>query len=404
MNRRQVLLLLALLPFTVRAADPLRAPLLLRAPVQDKNFYVLSLMERTPPSDADLNRLLSSKRDALHKAATECEKDAECFASAMRWSDAEMQEGAAALRRASGTDELARGLRRSGAYLQYASKPDDELLAAAWLDAARGINNIIDVYGVAKPPRYKDIDAVSYDVKSEGYLRLLHTVAAALDEESASLKLFFQPSLRFALQLLAINHRDEAGRHEPMEAKDNAAAVRRIGTIAWKTFPYSAIVVPGAGSDRTTWSLSAASRLRAEIAARRYKEGKAPLIIVSGGYVHPNQTPYAEAIEMKKTLVADFGVPAAAVIVEPHARHTTTNLRNVARLMYRYGIPFGAKALITTDSFQSTYIEGEAFAKRCGEELGYQPVTVLHRVSAFDLEFTPRLDSLRIDPMDPLDP
>lgn len=97
-------------------------------------------------------------------------------------------------------------------------------------------------------------------------------------------------------------------------------------------------------------------------------------------------------------------MPAAAVIVEPHARHTTTNLRNAARLMYRYGIPFGAKALITTDSFQSTYIEGQAFAKRCEQELGYQPVTVLRRASAFDLEFTPRLESLQIDSMDPLDP
>lgn len=404
MNRRHALLLVALLPLALRAAEPLPAPLPLRAPVQDKNFYVLSLMERTPASDVDLKRLLATKRDALHKAATACEKEAECFATALRWSDAEMNEAAAALRRAYATDAMGRALRRSGAYVRYASKSNDELLAAAWLDAARGINNIIDVYGIGKPPRYPAIDAVSYDVKSEAYLRLLHTAAAALDERAAALDLFFQPSLRFALQLLRINHRDEAGRHEPMEIKDNAAAVRRIKTIAWKAFPYSAIVVPGAGSDRTTWSLSAASRLRAEIAARRYKEGKAPLIIVSGGYVHPNQTPYAEAIEMKRALIEDLGVPAEAVIVEPHARHTTTNLRNVARLMYRYGIPFGAKALITTDSFQSTYVEGEAFAKRCEQELAYQPVTVLGRVSAFDLEFTPRLESLQIDSMDPLDP
>jgi hypothetical protein len=393
MNRRRALLLVALLPLALRAAEPLRAPLPLHAPVQDKNFYVLSLLQEPLP------RVLAAKREALHKAATECEKEAECFAAAMRWSDSEMTEVAAALRP---TEELMRALRRSGAYVRFASKPDDELLAAAWLDAARGINNIIDVYGVAKPPRYPAIDAVSYDVKSEGYLHLLHTVAAALDEQSFDR--FFQPSLRFALQLLAINHRDEAGRHEPMESKDNAPAVRRIPAIAWKKFPYSAIVVPGAGSDRITWSLSAASRLRAEIAARRFKEGKAPLIIVSGGYVHPNQTPYSEAIEMKKALVGELGVPAGAVIVDPHARHTTTNLRNAARLMYRYGIPFGAKALITTDSFQSTYIEGEAFAKRCDQELGYQPVTVLRRVSAFDLEFTPRLDSLQIDSMDPLDP
>lgn len=391
--RRALAVSLLFASLALLAAEPAHAPLPLRAPVQDKNFYVLSLLE------ADVPRLLAAKREALHKAATECEKEAECFAAALRWTDAEMAEAAAALRP---TAELTRALRRGGAYVRYTDRSDQELLAAAWLDAARGINNIIDVYGAGKAPRYPVIDSVSYDVKSEGYLHLLHTVAATLDEQSFDR--FFQPSLRFALKLLEINHRDEAGRHEPMELKDNAAAVRRIRTIDWKKYPYSAIVVPGAGSDRITWSLSAASRLRAEIAARRFKDGKAPLIIVSGGYVHPNQTPYSEAVEMQKALVSDFGVPAAAVIVDPHARHTTTNLRNAARLMYRYGIPFGAKALVTTDSYQSTYIEGDGFAQRCEKELGYRPITVGRRVSIFDLEFTPRIESLQIDAMDPLDP
>jgi DUF218 domain len=395
MPRRSPFLLAVLLlgALAARAAEPLRAPLPLRDPLQDKNFWLLSVLDQPLP------QVLAAKREALHRAATACEKEAECFAAALRWTDGEMAEVAAALRPA---DALMRALRGSGAYVRYASKPDRELLAAAWLDAARGINNIIDVYATGKAPRYPAIDSVSYDVKSEAYLRLLHTVAASLDEQTFDR--FFEPSLRFALQLLRINHRDEAARHEPMERKDNAAAVKRIATIAWKSYPYSAIVVPGAGSDRLTWSLSAASRLRAEIAARRFKERKAPLIIVSGGYVHPNQTPYSEAIEMKKVLVSELSVPAAAVIVDPHARHTTTNLRNAARLMYRYGLPFEAKALLTTDSSQSTYIEGKGFAERCEKELGYQPVAVGRRVSAFDLELTPRIQSLQIDAMDPLDP
>jgi len=32
----------------LRAADPAKAPLALRSPVQDKNFYLLSMIERTP--------------------------------------------------------------------------------------------------------------------------------------------------------------------------------------------------------------------------------------------------------------------------------------------------------------------------------------------------------------------
>jgi hypothetical protein len=43
-----------------------------------------------------------------------------------------------------------------------------------------------------------------------------------------------------------------------------------------------------------------------------------------------------------------FGIPANAIIVDPHARHTTTKMRNAARLIYRYGMPFSAKALVTT--------------------------------------------------------
>ena len=162
-----------------------------------------------------------------------------------------------------------------------------------------------------------------------------------LEENKDSMTLFFQPSLRFALALMDANHRDEAGRLEPLESGENAAAVRRMRRVEWGRFQYSAIVVPGSGTDRLTWSFSPYGKARVALAARRFQDGKAPFIIVSGGYVHPNQTPYCEALEMKKSLIADFGVPADAILVDPHARHTTTNMRNAARLMYRYGMPFG---------------------------------------------------------------
>jgi len=109
-------------------------------------------------------------------------------------------------------------------------------------------------------------------------------------------------------------------------------------------------------------------------------------------------------LEMKKSLIADYGVSAAAILVDPHARHTTTNLRNAARLIFRLRIPFDRKALITTDSYQSSYIEGATFIKRCNDELGYQPHKIAGRISSFDLEFLPRSEALQIDPSDPLDP
>ena len=419
-RRLPTIALIALLaaPISLYGASPnapVHAPLSLQNPVQDKNFFLLSLCERTPgvsaalQADAELKRIGAARRDALRQAATTCATGVECFTSALRFTEAEISASAAALRHLEQTSEPVRemtdgALRRSGTDVRDAALRSEELLASAWIDAAHGINNILDVYGDGKAPRSAPIDSVSFDVKSQAYLQSITTVAQNLEEQSATLGLFFQPSLRFALSLLQVNHRDEAGRHEPLETKDNAAAVRHLASITWSDFPYTLIVVPGAGSDRLTWSLSSASRLRAEIASRRYRQHKAPLILVSGGYVHPNQTPYSEAIEMKKSLIEDFGVPAEAILVDPHARHTTTNLRNAARLMYRYGIPFERKALITTDSFQITYIEGEPFAQRCRQELGYRPATLLGRVSRFDLEFIPRLESLQIDSMDPLDP
>ena len=107
---------------------------------------------------------------------------------------------------------------------------------------------------------------------------------------------------------------------------------------------------------------------------------------------------------MKKSLMADFGVPADAILVDPHARHTTTNMRNAARLIYRYGSPYHKKALVTTDPGQSSSIESADFAQRCLRELGYEPQKVLARISKFDLEFLPLIDSLQMDPADPLDP
>lgn len=145
-------------------------------------------------------------------------------------------------------------------------------------------------------------------------------------------------------------------------------------------------------------------KLRLQLAARRFQERKAPLILVSGGCVHPADTPYAEAIEMKKSLIADFGIAASSILVDPYARHTTTNLRNAAREIYRYGIPFDKPALITTDQDQSAAIESPRFATRCLQELGFAPGRFGPRISRFDLEFLPAVVSLYADAMDPLDP
>lgn len=278
------------------------------------------------------------------------------------------------------------------------------MLSRAWNDAANGVNYVIDVYGMGKAPRYPAIDSISHDPASGSYGRLLHVIAVVLADDMESLDLCFSPSLQFALHLMEANWRDEAGRFEPMHLGENAAAFRRIPGIDWPGYPYTVIVVPGAGNDRPGVPLSPGSRLRNELAARRYHAGQAPLIIVSGGFVHPNQTPYAEAIEMKRSLMKDFGIPEEAILIDPHARHTTTNIRNAARLMYRYGVPTDRPGLITTDIYQSRAIASPAFAERCSRELGYQPHELLRRISPSDLEFLPMIESLHADAIEPLDP
>ena len=406
------LLLLSLFPLA--AQQPLRTPLVLHHPVRDKNFYLLSKLEETPGvrellnSDPELDKFKESLRARLHDAAGSCNLDLDCYASRLNLNledSAEMGERLHDLyRRSAVLKSLVFQLRQSGMFERYQSKQGDDLLITAWLDAVRGLDNVIEVYGTGRAPRYAQIDSVTYDVKSNSYRLVVRRIVETVEDQESSADLFFEPTLRFALYLMEANGRDEAGRLEPLDKGENAAAIRHIASIAWNRFPYSVIVVPGAGPDRLGVPLSPSGKMRLILAAKRFREHKAPLILVSGGYVHPVQTPFSEAVEMKKYLIANLAIPAEAILIDPQARHTTTNLRNAARQIYRYGIPFEKVALITTDTDQSRSIESAAFTERCLKELGYKPYQLRKRISPFDLEFVPVIDSLHADPMDPLDP
>ena len=295
---RVVLLLVC---FTGIAFGQTAAPLPLKSGVQDKNFYLLSLIERT----ADVKKAVQAgvagdKREKLVKAAETCALDLDCYAAAMKWTDTEIGAAEKSLRglyRQNGAvKQMVDGpLRRSGVLVRFKSKSWEDLLAEGWAEAANGINRAIDVYGTGAPPRYPEIDSISFDVKMSEYRRLVQINAQILEEDleekEDSMTLFFEPSLRFALALMEANHRDEAGRLEPLELGENAAAVRRMKTVDWARCPYTAIVVPGSGTDRLTWSFSPYGEARVALAAKRFHDGKAPFILVSGGYVHPNQTP-----------------------------------------------------------------------------------------------------------------
>jgi len=399
---------------SLAAAPPRPAPAAFREPVLEKNFPLLAAMREEAEAAALLQKdqtfrdLAAERQERYRRSLRECEHNLACMLDAFRWSEKEIEAAASALLRVAASPPLRQlaqhQLRPAGTLVRHHGQDDGVLLERGWREAAAGLNRIIDVYGAGKPPRYPAIDGPMFDPASDNYRRLVFNVVADLAESMPGSGLFFEPSLRFALALLEINLRDEAGRFEPLHLGENRAAAAQVARTDFARFPYTAILVPGAGSDRPGLPLSPAGKLRTAIAARRYHAGKAPFVIVSGGFVHPRQTPYCEAIEMKRALVNEFGVPESAVLIDPHARHTTTNVRNAARLLYRYGIPFDRRALITTDVYQSRYIESPQFAERCRKELGYEPFESLHRISLFDLEWKPRLESLHADPEDPLDP
>jgi hypothetical protein len=409
-------LLLAGVTFAAaQTVEPAQAPVAMKSPVLDKNFYLLTLLARTPDvhaqikGDPTLNKIAEERLAAMDRAAKSCGSDLDCNSQAFRWSDDQTLEAGNALAALYRKSLLLRGLadgplRASGMYVLYHGLGGEELLKRAWDDCVRGMNLAIDVYGIGKAPRYAAIDSMTYDSKTAPYHQVVQGLVLVLEDDRPALDLFFMPSLRFSSELMLLNHRDEAGRYEPMELGENAAAFRRMKTVEWAKYPYSVIVVPGAGNDRPGVNLSPAGRLRDELAAKRFRDGKAPVVIVSGGFVHPIRTEFSEAIEMKHDLMTRFGIPEDSIIVDPHARHTTTNMRNAARLMYRYGIPFDKTALVTTDPWQSQNIESSAFDKRCIDELGYVPQKIVSRVSAFDLTFLPSRSSLQANPMEPLDP
>ncbi len=155
-------------------------------------------------------------------------------------------------------------------------------------------------------------------------------------------------------------------RYEPLVTSENQKALAALATIDWKAFPFAAILVPGLGPVTLDTPLSEGGRLRCDYARARFDKKLAPLIVLSGGHVHPDRTPYSEAIEMKKYLRAQ-GVPESALLVDPHARHTTTNLRNVGRILLRAGVApaSGTTARHVRPEVQTLYMSGSGFSKRC---------------------------------------
>ena len=415
MRRLTTLILVGLALFAAGAtqAQSVRYPFVRSGNViQDKNFYLLTVLSKDPRARAAIAKdpVLQAEgdraREALNHARGSCGNMA-CVSSDLPLREADIDRiGDRLAHLASGPlgPVIQTHLRPSGLYQRHAGLNDLDFMRAVWDQTARGMNRLYRVYGLGEPPLYPDIDSATYRSTDRAFFQTVRTALEVAVDGHGPDSTFFEPWSQIGLDLLLISQRDEAARFEPLATGENAAALQRASRTAWGRFSFSAIVVPGAGLREEETGLSAAGTLRLRLAARRYQKGLAPFILVSGGNVHPNKTPYNEAIEMKRQLVALFGIPESAILVDPHARHTTTNLRNAARILFRAGAPMDQDVLVTTSESQSAYIDSEIFRARNRTELGYQPMTVSSRISPADLAMRPVLDSLHSDPTDPLDP
>ncbi|MGB4413401.1 MAG: YdcF family protein [Paludibacter sp.] len=383
--------------------------------VVDKNFYLLTVIEQTPEvktvlvKNTILKGFLREKVDMIKKHVTDS-----CSMPSTLLGDFFWKPDSAAIvkelmaiytgNKTSFDKIIDNHLRPSGYYQRYIKLSNKDLLAKAWNQCFYGIDYIINQFGMGKKMRYPHIDSVNYVVTSPMYRIVLKDMMASLDETDDSLDIFYEPSLAIAMQLMAVNDRDEPARLEPLERGINKEAYEQIQKTPWRKYPYAAIVLPGAGPKLTTTPLSPEGKVHCDVAARKYLAGKAPFIIPTGGYCYPFRGPYCEAVEMKKYLMEKYNIPASTIIAEPQARHTTTNIRNADRLMIRYGIPIDKPSLFVTSMSQTNYAADEKFDERNKRELGYLPYKDKKKISNHEIEFYPVMEALHMDPLDPLDP
>ncbi|MBB2950934.1 YdcF family protein [Sphingobacterium sp. JUb56] len=374
-----------------------------------KNYYASFILSQDSVLTGQLLSLpevqnLLKKRHSRYLNNTKC-ADVACFVDAFKWKQQEIDllvNIFVANTKSQKGQSFRNRLMDSQTYGLSHGKKADEYLARALRQDLEAMNYVIDVYAGAKKPNYPRIDSISFNITSKSYLHLLKDVAQDVLKDVQQPKLAFYESLWTAVRLLEVNERWDAAQLEPLMQLENKKAYEAIRRTDFDRYPYSLLLTLGAGPDQYGQPISPGGMLRSRMAARSYFDGLAPFIIVSGGRVHPYKTPYIEALEMKKYLMQVLGVPEEAILIDPHARHTTTNLRNTARILLTYGFPKDKFAIVNSSVPHIDAVQN--MTDRCMRELGYVPYELGKRISDVIMEFKPRIESLTIDPDEPLDP
>jgi hypothetical protein len=330
---------------------------------------------------------LAAVLDARRKRIDACQLAPKCLFLASTWNDAEMEAVAAAVPPSANQPVIA-----------------DDGIRAQVVRELRGLNAVLQTYGFGTQSRYPMIDGPVEQVGGADFKALVADAIWLADAGRDDPAVSLDPSIALAIALVDVNERHDAVDFEPLDQAHNAAPFALARKTDWKRYRYSAIVIPGVGPENPAIPLSARGKLHLQLAARRFAQGDVAFIITSGAAVHPKGSHYVEAVEMRKTLIERFHIPAERIVIEPYARHTTTNLRNATRRLAAMGAPLDKPVLIVANADQSRYISSPEFAARNPAELGYDPGVIGQRFSPYEVEFRPSPHSLRVDPWDPLDP
>lgn len=373
--------------------------------LEAKECYFLSLMRNLPEmeslvkNDPFLQNIAVDKYKRFSSASTRDEQ-----LSALRFSQEEIVEIGkylvSAWEKGNSWDQLAEEhLSLSGTYIGCKVESAAELLRSAWKQDATAVNRIIDIYATGTVNAHCD-DDVKTITDSQ-----LTTCINEIKSVSSSEGLFFELSLTAVCKILAANEREkEPVLFEPLEENCNELCYKKMKSVDWKKYNYAVIMVPGNGPSDLNTPLDPGGQKRCDLGYNLWLTGKAPFILVSGGRIHPMKTKYCETEEMKKYLIQKKKVPEECIIMEPHARHTPTNFRNVSRILWRH-IPVEKASIVACEEgvIDNTF-KSQDFANRCVSELGYMPVTFGNKYTSTSLEFYPNIESLQISAKDPLDP
>ena len=185
---------------------------------------------------------------------------------------------------------------------------------------------------------------------------------------------------------------------------ENARAVELARQSAPNPRGFHALIVPGytpPDAKSASADLDPIAKERLFRAVLALKAQRAPFVIVSGGNVYPADTPYNEALQMKRYLRA-LGVPEERILIEPCSRYSYTNLRNAGRMMLALGMWRG---LVITSYDQAFYLSrplATTFRVRTTAKLGYW-LGNLQIVLGQDVLFVPST-AVFARGRDPLDP